>query len=213
MPGKKLPEDQRREQILEAAYRVALRQRIAGLSSRAVASEAGISHGLLFFHFRNRRELMLALLDWLLAQKTLRRAEDRGKASGDASSRLADEIRSAIEGLPRDSKRIELFFDYWFMGEHDPMIRNRIRAALKVYRDSYLPWVRALIKEHPEEYRGVSAEAMADIVTSFIEGCSMRAITDPHSYDAPAYSGAIKALLTRRRAGSFWDNVNQHYVD
>jgi TetR/AcrR family transcriptional regulator, transcriptional repressor of bet genes len=198
MPGKKLPEESRREQILEAAYRVALRQRVAGLSSRAVAAEAGISHGLLFFHFRNRRELLLALLDWLLAQTILRRAVDRGAASGDASSRLAEEIRTAVERLPRDSKRIELFFDYWFMGERDQAIRKRIRAALKLYRDSYLPLAKALIAEHPDQYDNVTAEALADMAASFVEGCAIRIIAEPRQYDIHTYSAAITAFLDTR---------------
>ncbi len=196
MPGKKSPEDRRREQILDAADRVALRQRLAGLSSRAVAAEAGVSNGLVFFHFRTRQELLLALLDWLLAKTILRRAVDRGSASGDASSRLATEIRDAVEGLPVKRRRIELFFDYWFMGAHDEVIRKRIRAALKRYRDSYLPLAQAVVAEQPARYAGVTGEALADMVTSFIEGCALRLVAAPRRYDVNVYPYAISALLS-----------------
>jgi len=198
MPGKRIPEDRRREQILEAAYQVALKQRLAGLSSRAVAAKAGVSNGLVFFYFGNRRELLLALLDWLLVKTILRRAVDRGTAKGSASARLAAEIRDALEHLPAERKRIELFFDYWFMGAHDEAVRARIRAALKLYRDSYLPLARAVIAEQPARYAGVTGESLADMATSFIEGCALRLVAESRSYDVKATSAAVAALLSRR---------------
>jgi TetR/AcrR family transcriptional regulator, transcriptional repressor of bet genes len=198
MPGKKIPEDRRREQILDAAYRVALHRRIASLTSRAVAAEAGVSNGLVFFHFRNRRELLLALLDWLLAKTILRRADDRGAASGNAYSRLVAEIRNAVEALPGDRKWIELFFDYWFMGAHNEAIRKRIRSALKHYRDSYIPLAQAVVAEQPLRFAGVTGESLADMATSFIEGCALRLIAEPRSYRVATYSDALAALLSRR---------------
>ncbi len=197
MPGKKIPEDQRREQILEAAYRVALQQRLAGLSSRTVAARAGVSNGLVFFYFRNRRELLLALLDWLLEKTILKRAADRGAASGSAALRLADEIRGAVEGMPGSRQWIELFLDYWIMGAHDEAIRKRIRAALKLYRDSYLPLARAVIAEQPQRYAGVSAASLADMATSFIEGCALRLVAEPRRYDVKSYAHTVEALLSR----------------
>lgn len=197
MPGKRISEDRRREQILDAAYRVALKQRLSGLSSRAVAARAGVSNGLVFFYFRNRRELLLALLDWLLAKTILRRAVDRGAAKGSASARLAAEIRDALEHLPAERKPIELFFDYWFMSAHDEAVRTRIRAALKAYRDSYLPLARAVIAEQPARYAGVTGESLADMATSFIEGCALRLVAEPRGFDVKASSGAVAALLSR----------------
>jgi AcrR family transcriptional regulator len=196
MPGKKIPEERRRELILEAAYRVALRQRLAGLSTRAVAAEAGISNGLLFFHFRSRRVLLLALLDWLLAETILRRAADRSTASEHAAARLAAEIRGAVEELTQVRGRIGLFFDYWFLSAQDEVIRKRIRSALKRYRDSYLPLTRAAIAEQPARYADVTAESLADMATSFVEGCALRLVVEPGSYDVKAYSTVLTVLLS-----------------
>ncbi len=197
MPGKKIPEDRRREQILHAAYRVALQHRLAGLSTRAVSAEAGISNGLVFFHFRNRQELLLALLDWLLTETILRRAVDPGVVTANALERLAEEVRGAIEALHEERERIELFFDYWFSSAHDEAIRKRIRTALNRYRNSYLPLARAVVAEHRERYAGISAEALADMVTSFIEGCALRLVAEPERYDVKSYSAGVTAMLLR----------------
>jgi AcrR family transcriptional regulator len=202
MPGKKIPQDRRRGQILEAAYRVALRDRLGGLSSRAVAAEAGVSNGLVFFHFRNRQALLLALLDWLLEQTILRQAAERHAEPGRAAAQLAAEVRNAVSLLARDRGRIELFFDYWFMGARDTAIRRRIRAALKRYRDSYVPLARAAVQERPAAFAGVAPEALAAVVTGYIEGCALEAIADPRRFDVEALSGAMTALLAAPPGGS-----------
>src|SRR6478672_6551632 len=71
MPGTKAPEAARREQILRAAYGVAAREGLDGTTVLGVAAEAGLSPGLVMFHFKTKRQLLLALLDWLLATTTV----------------------------------------------------------------------------------------------------------------------------------------------
>ena len=61
MPGKKASEAERREQILTAAHHVALRQGIDGLTVRAVAARARLSHGLVLFHFKRKDQLVAAV--------------------------------------------------------------------------------------------------------------------------------------------------------
>lgn len=199
MPGRKFPQDRRRAQILEAAYRVALRDRVGGLSSRAVAAEAGVSNGLVFFYFDNRRALLLALLEWLLQQTILRRAGSRQAGPGRASAQLAAEVQKAARDLAADRERIELFFDYWFMGAHDAAVRRRIRAALKRYRESYVPLAAAVIAERPSAFPAVTPEALAGVVTSFLEGCALQAIADPRRYDPEEFADTVAALLGTNR--------------
>ncbi|NUQ19798.1 MAG: TetR family transcriptional regulator, partial [Gemmatimonadaceae bacterium] len=47
------PAERRREDILRAAFAVAARDRLDGVSARAVAAEAGVSAGLVFFYFES----------------------------------------------------------------------------------------------------------------------------------------------------------------
>ena len=63
MPRHRESEATRREQILQAAYEVALRRGIDGLTVRAVAARARLSHSLVLFHFKRKDQLGLALLD------------------------------------------------------------------------------------------------------------------------------------------------------
>src|SRR5688500_20321603 len=77
MPGQKAAEATRREQILKAAHDVALRRGIDGLTVRAVAARARLSHGLVLFHFKRKEQLGLALLDRVLGTTVSLMVPDR----------------------------------------------------------------------------------------------------------------------------------------
>ena len=98
MPGRRASETLRRQQILQAAHQVALRQGIDGLTVRAVAARARLSHGLVLFHFKRKDQLVSALLDRVLAATlTLQVTEEVAR-----TGRPLDRLRALLLGpVPR----------------------------------------------------------------------------------------------------------------
>ena len=185
MPGRKEPEEERRDAILRAAYVVAARERLGGVTARAVAAEAGVSSGLVFFYFESIDNLLVALLDWLL-ERTVARAQlvpPVDVADPDPAARLMASVAAAVRRLPRERERVELFFDYWVLGTRHPAIRRKIRRALALYRESYLVGAQALIDAHPERYAATTANGLADVIASFLYGCALQIVTDPARFD------------------------------
>src|SRR5690349_4489985 len=127
MPGPKRPEDQRRESILRAAFAVAARERLGGVTVRAVAERARVSTGLVFFYFESKDALLEALLAWLL-EHTLVAGELPSviRATGTPAERMLAVLRRDVERLPGQRARVELFFDYWVLGTRQPAIRRLI---------------------------------------------------------------------------------------
>lgn len=200
MPGQRAPEEERRAAILRAAFRVAARERLTGLSMQRVAEKAGVSKGLVFFYFASRDALLLALLDWLLATTIV--APDVAGRPGDdePSTRMLAVLRRDLERLPAQRERVELFFDFWVIGTRHPGVRERIRDALAAYRDAYRPLAQAVIDADPERYEGVSAEGLASVATGFVEGCALQAVMDPERFDVDAYADTVAALVLRTEA-------------
>lgn len=62
-----LPEE-RRETIMEAAVETFAKNDYKGASTETIAHKAGISKGLLFFYFKNKRELYLYLMEHLMSK-------------------------------------------------------------------------------------------------------------------------------------------------
>lgn len=195
MPGRKVPEEQRRLEILKAAYRVAARERLTGLTAQAVAAEAGVSKGLVFFHFGNRDALLVSLLTWLL-DITLVAPEMAELLEGQTpAERMLSAIRRDVEWLPRQRDRVELFFDFWVMGTRHPEVQRAIRAALDRYRDAFRPLAEAVVEAEPERFGRVGAEGLAGVAAGFIEGCALQVVMDPDRFDVESYMRTIGALV------------------
>lgn len=196
MPGRRAPEEERREAILQAAFAVAARERLGAVTARAVAAEAGVSPGLVFFYFESVDRLLVELLDWLLAH-TLVAADipDRLSEVADPGARMMLAIRRDVEWLPKQRERVELFFDYWVLGTRHPVIRRKIRRALNRYRDAFAPLARALVESDPERYGGMSAEGLASVAAGFVEGCALQVVMDPNQFDVERSMTTLAALV------------------
>lgn len=197
MPGEKLPVAERREAILEGAFRVAARETLGGLSMRAVAQEAGVSKGLVFFHFRSKESLLLALLDWMLERgprvevpAELDVAEDMHPAR-----RLFVLVGHQVELLLERRERVELFLDFWVLGTGVPEIQDRIRAAFDRYRREFEPYTGAVVAALPDRFDDDDPAGLAAVVVSFIEGCALQMISDREHFDVARYMAAVRGLV------------------
>jgi AcrR family transcriptional regulator len=193
---RRAPEEQRREEILRAAFVVAARERLTGVTARAVATEAGVSPGLVFFYFESIDNLLVVLLDWLLAHTVVAgEVAHLAERVADPAARMMRVIRFDVEQLPRQRRRVELFFDYWVLGTRHPTIRRTIRKALNRYRDSFRPLADAVVRAHPERYAGITAEGLAAVAASFVEGCALQIVMDPDQFDAERSMVTLAALV------------------
>ena len=201
MPGRKAPEEQRRLEILKAAYRVAARERLTGLTAQAVAAEAGVSKGLVFFHFGNRDGLLVALLDWLLEVTLVAPEMPERLAGRNPAERMLAAIRRDVEALPRQRERVALFFDYWVMGTRHPGVQRAIRGALNRYRDAFRPLAEEVVAAEPARFAAAGAEGLAGVAAGFIEGCALQVVMDPERFDVDGSMATLAALVAQPPQG------------
>jgi TetR/AcrR family transcriptional regulator, transcriptional repressor of bet genes len=197
MPGTKAPERERRDQILQAAYRVAAREGLDGTTILQVAAEAGLSPGLVMFHFKSKRQLLLALLDWLLATTTVLHVGDDIARLTAPLERLIALLRQEMQRLSREPLRIRLTFDYWTAGIRDAEIRNRLRAEFDRYREAFRPLATAVLHTEPERFPGVTPDGLAAVAVSFIKGCAVQSMIDPVHFDIAQYLAAAEGLMAQ----------------
>ena len=128
MGGKKASEETRREDILRAAYDVAARQGLEGLTLRAVAGRADVSHGTVVFHFKRKRELVASLLDRVLCATAVLRVPDAIAQITRPSERMHTALRAEMDRLSSDPRHFRLLLDYWTIGVRNATIRQKIRV-------------------------------------------------------------------------------------
>jgi len=201
MPGSKAPEEERRHQILSAAYRVAGEQGLAETTILQVAAAAGVSPGLIIFHFKSRRQLLLALLEELLATTTELKADAAIAPSSTAEARLLTVLRQEIQRLTSEPDRIRLTFDYWMAGMRDDATRRRLKAEFARYREAFRPLAEAVLQAHPDRFPGVTADGLAGLSVSLIKGCAVQSMIDPDHFDVNEYFTAAVGLLAGAGSG------------
>lgn len=190
--------NERREQLLQAALDLAREEGLAAVSVRAVAGRCELSGALVLFHFDSRGELVRALLERMLCE--LDGVEDTiARVRGTGLARLSAVIDAEMIRLARTSSLAEVFFEFWVLGLREPMVRSRMRAALRTYRRSFEPLAAAAIAAEPDAFRGVSASGLAGLAVATVQGTTLQAALDPRGLQLRPVQRAF-AVLARRLA-------------
>ena len=198
MPGQKASEAIRCEQILTAAYEVASRKGIDGLTVRAVAAKAKLSHGLVLFHFKRKDQLVNALLDRVLATTLKLHVPEDIARIPHALDRLRALLRQEMDRLSHEPRGIRLFFEYWARGTHHNATRVKISAALDSYRAVFRTTTEDILRTEPARFTGATSDGLAAVAVSLISGCAVQAMIDPDHFDINQYLAAVQGVIGGR---------------
>jgi AcrR family transcriptional regulator len=199
MVRKRQPEDVRREQILQAAFEVASHNGIGGLTVRAVAAKAGISHALVLFHFGRKGRLVRALLDWVVSGTTVLHISDDIARFPHARDRLHALLQQEMSRLSRQPQQTRLFLEFWAMGAREEPIRTQISAELERYRSAFRAIMEEVLLTEPAAFAGATADGLAAVAVSWIHGCAVQAMIDPYHFDTDEYLNAVRGMIGRLR--------------
>ncbi|HVX38762.1 MAG TPA: TetR/AcrR family transcriptional regulator [Gemmatimonadaceae bacterium] len=197
MPGTKADEAARREQVLKAAYQLATRRGLSALTIRDVAERAGLSSGLVLFHFGSKEQLLLALLEWVLESTTILRVGPEVAAIDPPIDRLLAVLRQEMARLSAEPARIRLFFDFWSAGIWNRPIRVRMQRELDRYREAFLPIATDVLAAEPDRFPGVTPDGLSAVAVSFIKGCAVQSMIEPH-LDIGEFLAAVEGLIEQR---------------
>ncbi|TFD87205.1 TetR/AcrR family transcriptional regulator [Cryobacterium lactosi] len=200
MGGPKLPEQERADAILAAAYRIALTEGLDAVTARRVATAAGISPGLVFFHFQSKDGLLQALLDVLL-NGTLDALTHPSLSALAPWDRLERMIRVELDRLVEYHAGVELLFAFYF-SRPDDLFRTRIEASFGRYLEAFLPVCQEVagpggVSGASTGVGGVSGDDLASTVVALIHGASIQAIRNPASVYPDALLATVLALRPR----------------
>jgi AcrR family transcriptional regulator len=151
------PEKDRQERILDAALTLLARGGISAVSMRAVAREAGVSLGLVNYHYADKTRLIAA---------ALRRIEEQDIAiiEPDPSLEPEERLRAALARVADPefltTEYLSLRLQLWSLARTDEEFERINTTAQKRYRAGLAALIRAA---RPELSRGESARRAADI--------------------------------------------------
>lgn len=130
MPGKRKSKEDRKREIVEAAYKIALREGVQAITTRAVATEAGLSNGLVHFHFPGKDALTNALLELLL--EWLKSDDARTYSFQESSSSYLNGLLKELAISADDRIKMKLFLEFWILSLHNESIKKRLKEASNI---------------------------------------------------------------------------------
>ncbi len=189
--------EERREQILQAAFAVACREGIGGLTVRGIAAAAGVSHALVLFYFGSKDRLVLELLEWVLARTAVLRISEDVARFPHARDRLHALLQEEMVRLSHQPEHTRIFLEYWALGAHHAEIRTRIGAEMERYRTAFRAIMEELLRAEPAAFAGDTADGLAAVAVSWIHGCAVQAMIDPDHFDTDEYLAAVRGMIGR----------------
>jgi TetR/AcrR family transcriptional repressor of bet genes len=194
VPGTRIAEDARREQIVAAAYAAAAKRGLRAVTIRDVARRARVSAGLVIFHFGTKDRVILALLDWVVANTVSLTVGPDIIAIVDPLDRLVAVVHQEMMRLGGEPSRNRLFFEFWGEGIWNRAVRVRMQRDLDRYREAIRPFVETAAAAYPERFGPVDTDSLTTAVVSFLKGCAVQSTIQP-DLDVESLSRAAGMLL------------------
>jgi len=159
----KVARQQTEEAFLDAAERLLVQSGHAGLTTRAVASEAGANHGLVHYYFGSMENLLARVLERFTERLIAR--QRAMYAAGDVP--FIEKWRAAMRYLDADRSYQKVWYELQALAWSRPELRERVAQVNAEWR--------AVLSEalaEPRERYGIEMplEALVSLVITFNEG-------------------------------------------
>ena len=170
----------RRREIVDAAVTVIAREGWAAASIDEITREAGVSRGLVSYHFRDKAELLSGVLE--RCRQTFRDAvAEAAEQSDDPAEALRLATRKAIALTVEDPVVYRIFLYFFANAVAEPELGRQIRDLYGGFRRTVAAAIRAG-QQRGIYRRDVDAEAAAARHIGAITGLALQHLLDPGSF-------------------------------
>jgi len=170
--------NERRQQLVDAAWRCASSRGFQSLTVEEVCAEAGVSKGSFYGYFDQKQDLLLALLEDDAAgidaiMDDVRRADVGGV------ERLRRLMRAMLE-RGEDAARLQVRADLWAEMSTNQTVKERFADVVRRRRIALRSWIQQSIEDG--EIVEVPPNALAAILLALGDGLMLHAGLDPTGF-------------------------------
>lgn len=182
---------QRRQRLLDAAWRCAARKGYRDLTVDEVCAEAAVSKGAFYLYFQTKQDLLLGLLADDAAQVD-RRMEELEGAGISERERVRRFARWMLE-RGSDAGRAQVRADLWASALTDEGVRRRFSEVVGRRRARLRSWIEAELAAH--ELVDLPANALASVLLALEDGLLLHAAIDRSAFRWDRIGRALTAML------------------
>jgi AcrR family transcriptional regulator len=188
--------EERKNQIMEAALAVFARLGFHESRMDDIASQAGLSKAALYLYYKSKDAIIAALMKHFFAQE-LKRVQEFVEANREetVSEQLLLITRQLAEALQWMMRVMPIAFEFYAIAGRN----KEVRQFLQAYFQEYRTLMACLIQRGVErgEFREVSADATAIMLTALFEGLALLFFVDPEAVQwADEIEASVRLLLS-----------------
>lgn len=150
----------------------------AGISTRKIAEEAGLNHGLVHYYFGSMQELLLQVLE-----RYTNRLVGRQREMYAADLPFIQKWRTAMRFLDEDSTSgyAKVWYELQALGWNDPAIRERVAKVDRAWVEVVTEAVDKAMDEYGLDRKEFPLKALVALVATFNVGMHLRVLSGINS--------------------------------
>jgi len=145
--ARKVSRDQRRHQIIAATMKVLARKGYSQTTLAEVATMAGVSHGLVNFHFESKEKLLAETLLFMADEYRRNWQLALAKAPADPAQQLAALLAADFNTSICTPERLACWCSYWGEVQSRPIYQQQCSANDENYIDGLERLCAALVQD------------------------------------------------------------------
>jgi AcrR family transcriptional regulator len=205
MPTPRALRERRRGEIIAVARKLVAEEGLEALTIGALESRLDFSRGVITYHFKNKDDIVYAVLESAIAEINANTAAHLSRALPTTSDRVAVVLRAYVRGFVEHVEAGHILLSFWGRLQSD----RRARKANAELYEGYRAGARRLIeagKRRGDLVEG-DPDAVAALLVGIVLGIAMQTYFEKGSIDPvatvdEAVRSLVQGLARRARARS-----------
>jgi AcrR family transcriptional regulator len=188
--------EQARSALLDAAEELLVKVGYGAITTRRLAEQAGVNHGLVHYYFGSMQEVFLQTLERFTDQLI-----ERQQALYSAPVPFVEKWRTAMRYLTDDRAYQKVWLELQAMAWNDPDLRERVAAVLARWVEVLRPAFAAGMDELGVAADPRQVEAIVALVATFNQGMMLEQLLGVDSGHEALLDAVDSWLDTRNATG------------
>jgi len=171
--------EERQEQLIQATIRSVASRGLSDTTMATVASEAGLSQGIINLHFQSKERLLIETLRYIADEYRATWKRALRNVSNSPAARLEALVLIDFRLPICDRNKLAVWFAFWGESKSRPTYRKICAERDRAYRSEMIDACQALIDAGG--YSGIDAESVAAGLSAMTAGLWLDMLTNPRS--------------------------------
>ncbi len=184
----------RRQQLIDSTIHSIAKRGFADTTLADVADGAGLSRGIVNFHFQSKDQLLVETLQFLADEYRDNWQKALGKAGDSAIERLAALISADFEAAVCNRKKIAVWFAFWGEAKSRPTYLKLCADRDLEYEAVMRGICAELIAEGP--YPALDMDGLVSGISALTDGLWLDVLVEPKAFDREAAKRTVWLFLS-----------------